>query len=120
MEPLRCARLQPRSGGRGGLRQGDCMTKDRSGRLTGHIGHKGYSNPSGRKHAHILKVWEVRSKKLGHSLQNCLIKLQSVNFISYIMEATEDFGSVECNLKNTPKTKTMTVMTTAGNSDQNV
>lgn len=69
MEPFRWARLKPRSGGRGGLRQGDCMTKDRSGRLTGHIGHKGYSNPSGRKHAHILKVWEVRSKKLGHSAE---------------------------------------------------
>lgn len=65
--------------------------RHRSGRLTGHTAHEGYSNPSGRKHAHILKVWEVRSKKLGQTLQNCLIKLQSVNFISYIMEATEDF-----------------------------
>ena len=29
-------------------------------------------------------------------------------------------GSVECNLQNTLKTKKMTVMTTAGNSDQNI
>ena len=91
MEPFRCAGLQPRSGGRGGLRQGDCMTKDRSGRLTGHPAHEGSSNPSGRKHAHILKVREVWSKKLGQSLHNWLIKPESVNFISYIVEATEDF-----------------------------
>ena len=84
MEPFRWARLQPGSGGRGCPRQGDCMTQDAG------VGGRQCAQGTRDMQIHLAaarthserRTWGL---KLGTICRTCLIKLQSGNFISYIM-----------------------------------
>lgn len=121
MEPFRWARLQPGSGGRGCPRHGDCMSKD--------AGVGGRPCAQGTRDVQIWlaaartcsEAQEVRSKRLGQSLQNLSHQATECELhFSHHGRPLKTSGSVECTFKNTLKTKKVTVMTTGCSSDQNI